>query len=778
MSSGVDPGLTQHIAAYHLAQGDPDAASAVLQNLVGAEGRDPGSREAAGALFATVAEQYAGRGMHDAAVAALAHAFELDDGPCSWRAAAGAAAARGDLAAAARWWHRVADAARHDGAAWLALGRACEAAGLPAEAVAAYLGAARAQPGHAGLLTIARRLDALAPASEADPPSGQIRIALLGSATLDQLGSYVGMACRLAGLTPRIYVGPFGQLAQQILDPQGGLYASEPDVVVLATHGRSLFPELYDHPFRLEEAARRAAIAPIVDDLAALLTALTARTSALVLLHSFATPQHSPMGILDRREPFGQAALFAALNEALAARLRRDFPSVYLLDEDRVLGRIGKCTVTDPRLWLLGRIALAPAALEALAAEYLRYVKPLKGRSRKCLVLDLDNTLWGGVVGEDGPSGIVLGREAPGNAFRAFQEVILDLWERGILLAIVSKNNEADALEVLERHPDMILRPRHFAAIRINWLDKSVNLRSIAEELNIGLESLSFMDDSATECYLVRAQLPQVLTVQLPRDPARYRATLLEMTDFEILALTDEDRRRGALYAQRRERLQWEDRHAGNLNEYLADLGLVVEVAVADSYDLPRVAQLISKTNQFNLTGRRHGEGAIRAFAQSGGHLICAMRVRDRFGDHGLVGAAILALDGGGIWTIDTLVVSCRVLGRGAETAFLSALASAARVRGGTRLRGLFVASAKNAQTSDLYPRHGFSPAGQRAMAGGPAAGIEAGGEGDVAGTGEGDGGTEGWLFDLADELAAPSWLTLTYAEEGSRADGYAPASI
>ena len=317
-------------------------------------------------------------------------------------------------------------------------------------------------------------------------------------------------------------------------------------------------------------------------------------------------------------------------------------------------------------------------------------------------------------------------------------------------------------LEVLERHPDMILRPRHFAAIRINWLDKAANLRSIAEELNIGLESVAFMDDSATECHLVRAQLPQVLTIQLPRDPARYRATLLEMTDFETLALTDEDRRRGALYAQRRERLRWEDRHAGNLDAYLADLGLVVEVASANSYALPRVAQLIGKTNQFNLTGRRHGEGAVRAFAQSGGHLICAMRVRDRFGDHGLVGAAILATDDGATWTVDTLVVSCRVLGRGVETAFLSALAAAARGQGGTRLRGLFVASAKNAQTADLYPRHGFSPAAA----------------GDAGATSAGDAGTEVWMFDLAGEIAPPPWLTLLCAGEGPRADGYAPAPI
>jgi FkbH-like protein len=524
---------------------------------------------------------------------------------------------------------------------------------------------------------------------------------------LDHVRSYLEIYCRLAALVPSFYLGPYGQYAQDILDPASPLYAFAPDVVIAVVHGRALFPNLYDTPLDLDAQARRAAAEAVVDQVGAMLAQLTAKTGALVLWHTFGTPQYSPLGILDLRDDVGQSAIFQAINAGLAERVRREFPSVHLVDEDRIFGRIGKRNVTDPRFWFLARIGIGEGALAALTAEYIRYIKALKGRTRKCLVLDLDNTLWGGVVGEDGPYGVAVGQEAPGNAYRAFQEAILGLWRRGVILAINSKNNEADAMEVLERHPDMLLRPHHFAAIRINWQDKATNLRSIAHELNIGLDSLVFMDDNPAECALVRQQLPEVLTVQLPRDPSHYRGILLELTDFDALHLTEEDRQRGQLYAERRQRQEWEAQHADNLGDHLAALGLVVDVAPADAFAIPRVAQLISKTNQFNLTTRRHHEAAVRAFATSTDHAVYTARVRDRFGDHGLVGVVIIARRDD-TWELDTFLLSCRVLGCGVETALLAAISAAARERGARTLRGLFIPTAKNEPARDVYGRHGF----------------------------------------------------------------------
>jgi FkbH-like protein len=568
-----------------------------------------------------------------------------------------------------------------------------------------------------------------------------VRIALLGSATLSYVRSYLEVACRVAGLTPAIYEGDFGQYAQEILRPESELYAFEPQVIVLAIHGRALFPALYDDPFSMDVAGRRAAVDEIIERLAGLLAPLTARSSALVLLHTFATPQHSPLGTLDLRDEFGQTALFSAINVGLAARVRRDFPAVHLVDEDRVYGNVGKRHVTDPRLWWLARIGVGEGALPALTATYMRSIKALMGQTRKCLVLDLDNTLWGGVVGEDGPDGIQLGQEAPGNAFRAFQEAILGLYRRGIILAINSKNNEVDALSVLDQHPEMLLRSRHFAAMRINWQDKVTNLREIAAELNIGLDSLVFMDDNPAECALVRAQLPEVLTVDLPRDPELYRGVLLELTDFDSLTLTEEDRQRGQLYAERRERQQWEAVHAdaaGTLGSYLEELAMRVRIERADRFAIPRVAQLIGKTNQFNLTTRRHSEAAVRALAASDAAAVYSVRVTDRFGDHGLVGVAIVE-KAAMVWTIDTLLLSCRVLGRGVETALLSALAAFARRAGVQTLRGKYIPTAKNLPARDFYPQHGF---------------------GRVA-----DGGVDGaqmWELDLrVNDVSPPAWLII-----------------
>jgi len=735
LSATADAALAAHVAQYYLSRRDPDAARAALAPALLAPPTAPRDRQALSDVLCALALAYLKRRETDSAAAAVEQARGFGESATLWRASAAIASAHNDKAGTVESLRRAASAAPTSGATWLALARACEAAGQTESAADAYLKAVEAEPGHATILSVAERLDALAPAAEA-PATRRVRIAIIGSSTLDHVRGYLSVYGRLAGLAPEFYLGPFDQYAQDILDGDSPLYQFAPDVVIVAVHGRALFPALYDRPFDLDPAGRRAAATEVVEDVARLLGALTRRTTALVLLHTFATPQYSPLGALDRRDPFGQTAIFQAINEGLAERVRRDFPSVHLIDEDRVYGRVGKRNVTDPRLWFMARIGIGEGALSALASEYLRFIKPLKSRARKCLVLDLDNTLWGGVVGEDGPHGIALGREAPGNAFRAFQEAILDLAKRGVILAINSKNNEADAMEVLERHPEMVLRRSHFAAIRMNWQDKVANLESIAAELNIGLDSLVFVDDNPAECALVRARLPQVLTVQLPRDPAQYRSILLGLTDFDSLSLTEEDRTRGQLYAQRRERQQWEERRGDNVEDYLGELGLVVELAEADEFAVPRVAQLIGKTNQFNLTTRRHNDAAVRAFAQSTEHAVYTVRVKDRFGDHGLTGAAIV-VKGRDAWEVDTLLLSCRVLGRGVETALLSAIIAGAREEGARIARGLFIPTAKNEPARDFYRRHGFTLV-------------------------EDHDGVERWEFDVqAGAVAVPTWLTL-----------------
>ena len=302
------------------------------------------------------------------------------------------------------------------------------------------------------------------------------------------------------------------------------------------------------------------------------------------------------------------------------------------------------------------------------------------------LVTDLDNTLWGGVIGENGLEGIQVGMEYPGAAYRALQRVMLDLYRRGIILAICSKNNVADAMEALEQHPGMLLRPEHFAALRINWDDKAQNLREIAAELNVGRDSLAFLDDNPVERARISDELPEVTVIDLPSDPSWFAQALQAVPVFERLAVSSEDRERGRYYGEQRQRVE-SQRNATSLEDFLRSLQQEVEVAPVTAETLIRVAQLTQKTNQFNLTTRRYSEQKIAELAASSHWSVYSIRVKDRFGDNGIVGVMITH-DAGKVCEIDTFLLSCRVIGRTIETALLSFMVDSARARGMEQLQG------------------------------------------------------------------------------------------
>jgi FkbH-like protein len=321
-------------------------------------------------------------------------------------------------------------------------------------------------------------------------------------------------------------------------------------------------------------------------------------------------------------------------------------------------------------------------------------------------VADLDNTLWGGVIGEDGMTGIKLGPEFPGAAYQNLQRAMLDLTRRGILLALCSKNNVEDAMEALENHPGMILRPKDFSAVRINWSDKSQNLREIASELNVGTDALAFLDDNPVEREQVRNALPEVTILDLRGDPLTYAAIVRDCPAFERLALSSEDQQRTTLYATQRERSQAEQSFQSK-EDFFRYLEQEAEFAPVAPATLARVAQLTQKTNQFNLTTRRYSEQQIADMAARPGWHVLSIKVRDRFGDHGLVGVAITC-DEADICEIETFLLSCRVIGRAVETALLSHLAQTAKARGRQRLAGRFIPTKKNAPARDFYAQHGF----------------------------------------------------------------------
>jgi FkbH-like protein len=411
---------------------------------------------------------------------------------------------------------------------------------------------------------------------------------------------------------------------------------------------------------------------------------------------------------------------------------------VAVVDVASLAAAIGFQNWHDPRMWYLTRSRWSRTALHALAERYTAAICCSVGRIRKCIVVDLDNTLWGGVVGEEGIEGLKLGEDGIGRSYVEFQIELLNLHSKGTLLAICSKNNAEDALEVFRSHPAMRLREENFAAIRINWEDKASNLRALAEELNIGLDSFVFLDDNAAERSLIRQTLPEVLVPDLPADPSGYRTLLLELAarHFYRIGITAEDWRSGEAYQAQAERRKLEA-SATSLAEYYRTLGMRARIGRADAFTIPRIAQLTQKTNQFNLTTRRYSEAEIWSASQNPDCAVWWLELTDQFGPNGLVGVLILRRQQQGTLGIDTFLLSCRVMGRTAEDAFLAAIA---REMGASGLIGEYRPTAKNAVVCDLYPRLGFRLLRQEA-------------------------GAELWEWKLAEaSLMVPAWFEIELA--------------
>jgi FkbH-like protein len=507
-------------------------------------------------------------------------------------------------------------------------------------------------------------------------------------------------------------VGGFNTYAQEILDEASDLYRFEPQAVILAVDTRSLAPELWSEFADLDPNGSAAVVARVSQQYRDWVTAFRQRSDAHLILHTLAPPPRPAFGVHDSQmhdaqihPGQGQSAAMEELNREICT-IAQSQPGVYTLDYSALVARHGQENWYDERKWLAVRLPCSAAHLPSLAREWLRYLQPLAGRVAKVLVVDLDNTLWGGVVGEDGPAGIQLEDERQGAPYRALQRALLDLTRRGILLAIASKNNPDDAMEVIGGHPAMLLRPQHFSAMRINWSDKTESLREIAAELNVGLDALAFLDDNPVERRLVRTELPEVLVVDLSDDPWQHAATVRDCAFFERLSLSEEDLRRGEFYASEKTRAALETRCVTR-EDFLRSLAQSVEIAPVHAATLARVAQLTQKTNQFNLTTRRYTEQQIGDLLRQPDARVVSIRVKDRYGDNGLVGVAITR-DRGETCELDTFLLSCRVIGRGVESALLAYVAEQGLLAGRTRLEGWFLPTKKNAPAREFYSTHGF----------------------------------------------------------------------
>ena len=503
----------------------------------------------------------------------------------------------------------------------------------------------------------------------------------------------------------QIDIGDFGQTINLLKNPSDPLWQKNFDFIVIWTQVMAVIPS-FRRVLRFEDV-------PLEDLLLECDVFINAVKEGsikgrFIFVTSWSIPEFfRGYGPIDLKRADGFRRVLLTLNTRLVEGLS-DVPNVFVLSTQRWLQMVGE-KACDPRLWYLSKIPYDPSVFKLAAGDIKASLRACLGQSRKLIIVDLDNTLWGGIVGDDGWKNLHLGGHDPqGEAFADFQQVLKSYKERGIVLAIVSKNEEAVALEAMERHPEMVLKKSDFAAFRINWNDKAQNIEEILKELNLDPTAAVFIDDNPRERDRVREALPGVLVPQWPENSLLYTKTLLSMSCFDTILVSDDDRKRSQMYNQERERSDLRAQ-AQNLEEWLASLNTMVTTKLLTEADLPRATQLLNKTNQMNLTTRRLSEQEFKAWSDKQGNRTWVFRVSDKLGDSGLTGIASLSCQGQDAYIID-FVLSCRVFGRKIEDVMLQTLLQASKELGVKKLKAKYLPTEKNKPCLEFFNnRSGFT---------------------------------------------------------------------
>jgi FkbH-like protein len=551
-------------------------------------------------------------------------------------------------------------------------------------------------------------------------PLARLRVGLLGSGTLDLLATAVSGSALRHRVIATVVTGDYGSAIRDAIDPSSAFRREHFDTVIICLDHRSLG---LDQP-RANAAEARAAVAAAIGTINAITAGLADNVSGAIIVSTLVPPVEPLFGSFDAVEAGSVMAMITAFNAELAGLAAAK--TVILVDLARIAGWVGLHHWHDAGQWHQAKFAIGPDAVPLAADAIARVLGAIRGTSRKALVLDLDNTLWGGIIGDDGVDGIAIGQgSARGEAFLAIQQMALALRQRGIVLAVCSKNDEDVARVPFRDHPDMVLREEHIAVFVANWGDKATNLRAIAAALNIGLDALVFLDDNPVERAQVRRELPMVAVPEVPADPALYPRALAAAGYFEAITFGDDDRVRADAYRANAERAAFAG--TSDMAGYLQSLDMVADVRPFDSVNRARIAQLINKSNQFNLTTRRYTEREVAAMEGDAALATLQFRLVDRFGDNGMIAVVILRPADSQTLDIDTWLMSCRVLGRRMEEATLFHIIAAGRRLGATAITGAYLPTAKNRMVADHYGKLGFTL-------------VSAG-----------DDGSSSWRLDLAD---------------------------
>ena len=532
-----------------------------------------------------------------------------------------------------------------------------------------------------------------------------VHLLILSASTASHLAEALIAAAIRFGFLLQLTTAEYEEPEPWLQRHRDHLKGNPPDFVLVASDSRMC---RLTAPLGDEAAAARTVDAALAQVLR-IAEVAGAATGKPVILQTLAGDPDAPQINMDLGLPGSARHLAGEFNRRLAAQARQ--AGHLLLDIDGIAGLVGQGAWSAGRYWYAAKYPFAAAMAPLYADHVMRIIAAQSGRSRRVLVLDLDNTLWGGIVGDDGIEGLALGTGTPlGESYAALQRMALAYKERGILLCVSSKNDEAIALDAFRNHPEMILKEDDIVAFRVNWDDKAANIKAIAGMIDLGLESFVFLDDNPAERKRVRDALPAVAVPELPDDPSEWISVFQAAGYFEQTSFSREDQQRAGMYKANAQRAAHFER-IGNHDDYLRSLDMTLSIAPFDQPGRKRIAQLISKSNQFNLTTRRYSEAEVAALQASPEAVTVQARLADMFGDNGMI-SAVICLKNGRQWEVDTWIMSCRVLGRRVEEALLQHLVQQARAAGASELIGRYIPTARNGLVRDHFEKLGFARLG------------------------------------------------------------------
>ncbi|MCW9034202.1 MAG: HAD-IIIC family phosphatase [Rhodospirillales bacterium] len=528
-----------------------------------------------------------------------------------------------------------------------------------------------------------------------------LKIAFLATSTVDHLAEILQLYLAREGFNAKFYIAEYDTIYQTALDPDSELYSFQPDIVWVFTNHRDLGLKASNS---LSKSEAKECVADAIDRVKSICAVIHSKCDAQIIINNADRPLERSFGNFDVRVPSSKSSLIHRFNLEITSSLA---PGIHIFDFGYIADSFGLSRWHDEAYWYHSKHAFSFNAIGSIAHSASMLIRGIFGRSYKCLVLDLDNTLWGGVIGDDGIEGIRLGQgSAEGEAFQAFQHYIKELKDRGIILAACSKNEHETAAEAVQNHPEMVLKLDDFAVFTCNWHNKADNIRAIASTLDIGLDSLVFVDDNPVERAQVKTELPVVAVPDMPQDPVQYLRTLDQQLYFETAMFSEEDINRSEMYRVNAERKTSQTQFS-NIGDFLRDLSMKAQVGGFDQINLPRVAQLINKSNQFHLTTTRYSEKQILSMISREAYEGLWVKLNDRFGDNGLISAVLLHQINDTL-VVDTWVMSCRVLSRGLEDYIHNEIVKIGKQRGVKVIEGQYIPTKKNKLVAELYNKLGW----------------------------------------------------------------------